>query len=256
MARAKTGGKGADHGTQPAGVAPTTSPVPIGLVSTDGNGTENVFNDYFDDEVDEWENVSGLLRVQTTPLNRDIVNNPGWSGTRRHLFFLETQDTIDSFPVLRTRWFDKTNVEDDINQAEFEAAHTPALGSDPQDLDTGNISFLPIRDKTFDDDTIGAVSEFITTAGDTVGIYFQNRERFLYQEFNGSTWIMNQGLPTPQIIDNASAAGLFPGRDQAAFIFPPQRLNTCDNLNRVLAFFSKTDDGDFGERRFYLRQHN
>jgi hypothetical protein len=240
---------------------PGATPADAQLVSTDGPGADNSLNEeitdpsQFDDNgVDDFYEAGGqFLRLRTTPTS--TVAGPH-GGTRTHLFWVEARHGANSKPALRTRSFLKSGFNPANAAATFTTAHAPSLATAPQGM--GGINedeeFLPptVHPNPRNDDDIGPFSAFATSTGNTVGIYFTTTGHFWYQEYDGTSW-----LGAPEIIDNETGANLFMGRDQRAYVFPPMRIGTCDNLNGTLAIYAKPPPGDDpGHRRQFLRVHD
>ena len=156
------------------------------------------------------------------------------------------------FPAVRTRRWIKSSL-----------AHQPSLDGPPTSLSEGTgEDFLPWVDRfrfsvQVDDETVGAQSDFVTSTGNTVGIYFVKGEHFVYQEFDGSQWLNTDGAPDPQVIDNDAPGVLFPGRDRQASAFAPRLINDTNNFNGVMAFWGKAGGGDDpGRHRHFVRVHD
>ncbi len=236
---------------------PAATPADAQLVSTDGPGAENALNDWItnpstnDNGVDDFTEQGGqFLRVKTTPTSTSAGAH---GGIRVHLFWVEARAGENSKAALRTRYFQKSVFNPANAAATFMTAHTPSLATAPQGMGglNNDEEFLPptVHPSGRRDDDIGPFSSFATATGNTVGIYFTTFGHFWYQEFNGSSW-----LGAPEIIDNETGANLFMGRDQRAYVFPPMRLGTCDDLSGTLVFYAKPPPGDDpGHRRQFLR---
>ncbi len=229
---------------------PTATPVDVELVSTDGSNADQTINDGINDDsaIDDYDTQgSHYLQVRTTPSSRTAGAH---GGTRVHLFWRQLRHGENSKAAFMTRYFDKAGFN---GGATFTAAHVPSLAAAPTSLGGPNNDeeFIPPTVQP-DDDEKGPFTAFCTATGNGVGIYFTTTAHFWYQEFSGSSW-----MGAPEIIDNESPASIFYGRDQRAYAFPPMRLNTCDNMNGVLVFYSKNPPGeDPGHRRQWVRVHD
>ena len=235
-----------------------------GFYNNSFDNSGNDFTERRDVDADDFMNPTGqMFRVVTTPKSLAAGNH---GGTLTHVFFTEPRTGARSLPKLSTRVFTKASFNPANVAATFGPAFGPALGSDPFNLDGARnthanmpfVTYAPNEDNQADRGSrIGCNTAFTTTSGNTVGCYFQSGRHFWYQEFNGAEWFDDGGIGDPALIDQALPNGLFFGIDQNSYAFAPQRAGQCDDLNGVLAFYSKVPAGDDpGSRRYFVRVRN
>jgi len=220
------------------------------------------------------------IRIHSTPVNSSASGSYG--GDMLHVFFTEppfiggenpTSSLSDaSGRSLRTRYFDKSaflaNLGSMTVDDAFKESFGPPLDENPNNLDHGfqqEDTQMPAHLPTTDNEEMGPPIAFATSSGNVVGIYFRTRlhdiaegGHLYYQEFNGVSWIRNAvGDSDPQPIDNNNfSAVLFPGYDNAAYIFPPKGVD--NTLSETIIAFAKpkVNDSAIGkERRWYVRVH-
>jgi hypothetical protein len=86
--------------------------------------------------------------------------------------------------------------------------------------------------------------------GSTIGIVFRQDGHLFYNEWNGSTWYVTNGVSTPQLIDNESATDVI---DTYWGQFPTY----CNDLAKMMVFFTKQDwDNLSADVRLYARVRN
>jgi hypothetical protein len=233
------------------------------VVGTDAAFVDQSVNepmwDSGDEPIDELTNgipgTSRFLRVQTVPLNRDVVGAPNHGGTRTHVFWQEARGAGNSLWALRSRAFEKAAFSE-ASPAGFGGAHVPpAPTSPPVTLDgtgTNPAWVFP----TFKDDNqdVGILGNMFVVQGGTVGVFFHSDDHFWYQEHDGTGWYTDAGVGDAQQVDNQFGSDLFPGQDQMGYAFPAFSNASCDNrLGTIVCFVRNLPGDDRFVRRLFAR---
>jgi hypothetical protein len=238
------------------GAAPT-------LIGTDGVLADNTVNDLMwdtsEDPIDELTNAvvgnSKFLRVQTVPLNRDVVGAPNHAGTRTHVFWQEARGAGNSLWALRSRSFEKAAFSE-ASPAGFGGAHVPPAPTSPPVTLDGTGTNPPWLFPSFHADTgdVGVLGNILVVQGGIVGVFFHSDDHFWYQEHDGSSWYTAAGLGDAQQIDNQFGSDLFPGQDQMGYAFPAFSNASCDNrVGTIVCFVRSLPGDDRFVRRLFAR---
>jgi len=164
------------------------------------------------------------FQVMSTAVTPYDGTNPDVSANYHNVIFISERDVPGSTDALRHRCLDLASTAATI-QLQF----SPNLTAQPftVDCDMPGSIYISLGDGPS------------CSNGDTIAVYFKHGAHLWYNEFTGgtgNTWIMENGLSTPQLVDNLYPEEVIGWNN---FTIAPFTIGTWDLISNMPIFYIK-----------------